>query len=122
MGRLRRREAFGLEVKELPLDRLIFTLSGVVERGLGALKGGLRIHHPPTLGHPVVAQLKTLIAGVVIKTMPTVQREGLRDCLWTEPNGVGDAGDQAEVAEVGGVIFVVQFQVGDQIAWVGGQC
>ena len=81
VGRLRRRDAFGLEVKEPPLDRLIFTWSGVVERGLGALKGGLRRHHQPTLGHPVVAQLKTLVAGVDIKTMPTIQREGVRDRL-----------------------------------------
>jgi hypothetical protein len=70
-----------LEVKAWPLDRLILTVSGVVVRRLGPLKGGLRRHHQPTLGHPVVAPHKTLVAGVVIKTRPTIQREGLRERL-----------------------------------------
>ena len=67
-----------------------------------------------------MAQLKTLIAGVVIKMMPTVQRAGWRDHLCDRANGVGNSCDNAEVAEVGGIAFVVQLRVGDQLPWVGG--
>jgi hypothetical protein len=81
VGRLRRRDALGWEVHERPVDRLVCTWSGVVARGLGARQGGRRRHHPPTRGHPIGAPLKTLGAGVVIKTRPTIPREGWRDRL-----------------------------------------
>lgn len=103
MGRFRRREAFGLEVKELLVDRRTFALPGIVARGRGALLDSLGISHQPTLGHPVVAQLKTLIVCVAIKTMSTVPREGVRDPLGDRAHGVGKACDKAEGTEVGGV-------------------
>jgi hypothetical protein len=45
----------GLQVKKGLGDGLIFALRGFLERGGGALKGRLRIHHEPTLGHAKVA-------------------------------------------------------------------
>jgi hypothetical protein len=96
--RVRRREALGLEVQERLVERRTCTLPGGVERGRGARIGRLGLHHQPTLGHAVVAQRKTLIAGVGIKTMPTVQRAGWRDHRCDRANGVGNACDQAEVA------------------------
>jgi hypothetical protein len=104
----RRREALGVAVKERRVDRLTCAVPGVVERGRGALIGRRGIPHPPTLGHPVVAQLTTLLAGWGIKTLPTVHREGVRAHLRHRAHGVGNACDQAEVAEVGGSVFVVQ--------------
>ena len=121
VSRCRRREACGLEVQERPVARLTCAWPGVVERGRGTRIGRLGIHHQPTLGHPVVAQLKTLIAGVVSKTRPTVHREGLRDDLCDRAHGGGKACDQAAVAEVGGMVVVVQLRVGAQIPW-GGAC
>jgi hypothetical protein len=54
LGHLGRLETFGLQVKELLLDGLLFALSRFGDGRLGALKGRLRMHHQPALGHAVV--------------------------------------------------------------------
>ena len=55
------------------------------------------MHHQPALGHAIVTELKTLIAGFVIQRVPGVPREGLRDHLRDRAKGVGNACDKAEV-------------------------
>jgi hypothetical protein len=80
-GRLRRRDAWRVEVSERLGDRLSCALAGVVERGLSALPRGLARHHQPTRGHPVMAPLKTLIAGGLIETSPALPRQGLGERL-----------------------------------------
>ena len=72
VGRVRRRAAWGLEGQERLVDRLTCAWPGMVARGRGALRGRLGRHSQPTLGPRVVTQLKTLRAGGVIKTRPTV--------------------------------------------------
>lgn len=119
VGRFRRREASGVSGQEGLVDRGLVAWPGVGARGRGALLGRLGRHPQPTLGQPVVAQLTTLSAGVVLKARPTVPREGWRAGLGDRAPGVGQAGDQAEVAEVGGVRFVVPWRVGDRSAWGG---
>ena len=120
VGRFRRRAAVSLKGSARLVDRRIFVCTGVGERGLSALQRGLGRHHQPTLGHPVVAQLKTLIAGFLIKTSPALPRQGLGDRLCDRANRVGKARDNAEVSEVGSVVCVVQCRGGDQRPWARG--
>src|SRR4030095_10304846 len=42
-------KAFGLQMKELFFDDLVFALFGFLQRGLSTLKSRLCIHHQPTL-------------------------------------------------------------------------
>jgi hypothetical protein len=81
LGGAGRTEALGLQVKELLGDGLMFALFGFGEWCCSALKGRLRIHHQPALGHAIVAQLKRLIAGVVINRLPGVPPQSLPDHL-----------------------------------------
>jgi len=58
------------------------------------------------LGDLVVAQLKTLIASFLIKTRPSIHREGVSDCLEDRSDRVRKARDTVEVSEMSGVILV----------------
>jgi hypothetical protein len=100
---------FGLPGKELRGDDHVFARSRFAEHRLGTLKGGLRRHHQPALGYTSAAQLQTLIAGRVIKMLPGVPSEGLRDDLGDHTDRVGKRGDEAEFLEVGGIGLVVAF-------------
>ena len=115
MGGLGRGKAFGLQVKELLLDSLLFALLGFVERGVGAHKGRLRRHHQPTLGHTVMAQLKRLIAGLVVKRLPGVPLERLVDDLRHQLEGSWNTGDKAKLCKMGGIVLMVEFGIGDEI-------
>ena len=77
LGGLGRAKALGLQVKECFVMASMFALCGFGERGGGALKGRLRRHHQPALGHAIVAQLQRLIAGVVINRLPGVPLQRL---------------------------------------------
>jgi hypothetical protein len=116
LGRLGRREALGLQMKERLFDSGVVALRGFIDRGLGTLKGGLRRDHQPALGHPVVAEFHTLIASGLIKRVPRVPRQGLLDHVRYDADGVSKAGDEAEALEVGGVVLGVEFGVRNQIA------
>ena len=77
------------------------------------------MHHQPALGDAVVAQLKTLQAGLIINRVPGVRCEGLPDHLGDSANGVGNTCDAAKVVEVGGIGVGVAFRVGEQIPRTG---
>ena len=113
LGHFRRLDTLGVQVKVWLFDGRRFALPGVVDRRLGALKGRLRMHDHPALRHAIVASLKTLIAGLVIQTVPGVPQEGLRDHLRDRADGLGNPCDQAEVGEVGGIVLMGAFRVCD---------
>ena len=83
LGHLGCLETLGLQVKELLCDGCLIALPRGVDGGLGALIGRLCMHHQPALGEAVVAPLKTLKAGLIIKRVPGVRCEGL-------PNHLGE--------------------------------
>ena len=105
-----------LQVKELFVDGLRFTLTRFVDARLSALKGGLRPDHQPPLGHAIVAQLEALIARRLIETLPRVPRERLRDHLRDQLERAWNTRDKAELVQVGGILFSVQFGVCHQVA------
>jgi hypothetical protein len=72
LGGTGRTKALGLQVKEWRGKGLRFALLGVGACCCGARQGRRRRHHPPPRGHALVAQLKRLIAGVVINRLPGI--------------------------------------------------
>ena len=112
-------KALGVQVKELLLDRICFALLSFVDAGLGAIQGGLRRHHQPALGHAIVTQLDTLIAGRLIETVPGVPPERLGHHVRDELERIGNTRDKAELAEVSSIILMVQFGVCHQIPRLG---
>jgi hypothetical protein len=55
LSSLRRGVACGLQVQKLFVDGCGFALTSLVDAGFSQLKGRLRRHHQPPLGHAVVA-------------------------------------------------------------------
>jgi hypothetical protein len=55
VGRLGRLKTLRLQVKELLVDCLRFALLRFGDGGLGPLKGGIRLHDQPPLGHTIMA-------------------------------------------------------------------
>ena len=87
---------------------------GVVDRRLGTFKGSLRVDHQPALGHAIVAEFHPLIAGGLVPRLPRVPRQGWLDRVRHQADGVGQACDEAEAVEVGGVVLGVAFGVRQQ--------
>ena len=81
VGGAERTKALGVPMDEWRGEGLMFTLFGVGEGRCGALKGRLRLHHQPALGHALVAPLQSLRAEVVINRLPGVQLQRLPDHL-----------------------------------------
>ena len=108
-------KAFGLQMKELLLNRFPFPLLRFGDARLGALQGGLRRDHQPTLGHAVVTQLEALIAGPLIERVPRVPLERLADHLRHQLEGAWYARDKAELRQGGSTVLGVEFGISDQI-------
>ena len=67
--------------------------------------------HQPALLDAKVAELKALIAHLLIDIVPRVDRQCLRNHLRHHLEGVGNAGDKRQRFQVLGIIFVVEFAV-----------
>ena len=74
-------KAFGLQGKELLLERFACTLLCVVDAFLSTFAGCLREHDQPTLGHAVVTQGNGLITSPRAHVMPQRALERLADDL-----------------------------------------
>ena len=119
MGLIGRLKACGLQMKELFFDRLLCALLGFADCGLGALKGGLRIHDQPALSHAVVTQLSTLIAGRGINTRPRGPLERLPDDLRDQLERMGNAWDVLPGMNAGASSYAVPSPIeGSGTAWV----
>jgi len=81
VGGAGRTTAFGWQVQAWRGEGLMFALFGFGAGRCGTLKGRLRRHHQPALGHAIVAPLQRLIAGVVSTRLPGVPLQSLPDHL-----------------------------------------
>ena len=66
-----------------------------------------------------MAQLQTVIAGRLVKTMPPVPLKRLGDDPRHQLEGTRNAGDKAKRGQSGGSVLGVQFGIGYQTAIPG---
>ena len=66
-----------------------------------------------------MAQRKRLIAGVVSKGVPGVPLERLAHDLRDHLEGGGNPGDKAKLGQMDGVVFTIEFGIGDELAGSG---
>jgi Helix-turn-helix of DDE superfamily endonuclease/DDE superfamily endonuclease len=79
VGGRQRVKATCLQVKRLFFNRFIFFVLGCPDGGLGAPSSGFGMDYQPTLRDAKVAQLKALIAPLLINIVPRVDRQRLRN-------------------------------------------
>ena len=102
-------------MKELLLDGFPFTLLRFGDARRGTLPGSVRRYHQPALGHAVVTQRETLVAGRVIDLVPRVPLERLADDLRHQLEGARNTRDKAELCQGGGIVLGVPLGICDQI-------